>query len=295
MLVAGWFSFEEVVATVGDLLARDVACRWLDEAGLPHDVAIAPWLGGGVHWTRVDPADYSDLLFVCGPFGDRPLIGALLERFAHCRLLGLNLTMLEDHAARRFDVLFEREGERPRPDVSFAARTERLPVVGVALVLGQEEYEQTLHTQVRRAVERLVDGRELAVVDVDTNLLHGEGARVHTPAQWESLVARTDAVVTNRLHGLALALKNGVPAVAIDSLPGGAKVRCQAETIGWPAIFDADALDQRELERALDWCLTEEAREEALRCRARAEAGVAALREEFLRAAPSAPDREGAP
>ena len=41
-LVAGWFSFVEGHATAGDLLARDVACRWLEEAGQRFDIALAP-------------------------------------------------------------------------------------------------------------------------------------------------------------------------------------------------------------------------------------------------------------
>src|SRR5436305_1693050 len=32
-LVTGWFSFEQMGASAGDLLARDVACKWLRDAG----------------------------------------------------------------------------------------------------------------------------------------------------------------------------------------------------------------------------------------------------------------------
>ena len=40
-LVAGWFSFEDMGATAGDLLARDMACEWLNHAGYTYDVALA--------------------------------------------------------------------------------------------------------------------------------------------------------------------------------------------------------------------------------------------------------------
>ena len=283
LLVAGWFSFHEVVATVGDLLARDVACRWLDEAGVPYDVASVDFAGDGVDWRSAVAGRYSDLLFVCGPFGDRPLIAQLLERFAHCRLHGVNLTILEPEAREPFHMLFEREGEEPRPDIAFGARTPQVPVAGIALTPGQDEYDAGRHDHVREAVDRLVAGRDMAVVDVDTNLFPG-GGRLRTPAEVESLMARTDVVVTNRLHGLVLALKSGVPAVVVDPIAGGAKVSRQAETVGWPAVLAGDSLEARELERAFDWCLTDEAREEARRCRDRAETAVGALREEFLRA-----------
>ena len=29
-LVAGWFSFEQMGASAGDLLARDLVCEWLE-------------------------------------------------------------------------------------------------------------------------------------------------------------------------------------------------------------------------------------------------------------------------
>ena len=55
-LVAGWFSWEKYTATAGDLMACDVACDWLRQAGLPFDVALAPPFTGGVDWRTVDPA-----------------------------------------------------------------------------------------------------------------------------------------------------------------------------------------------------------------------------------------------
>src|SRR4051812_2348322 len=69
-LVSGWFSFEQTGASAGDLLARDVACEWLRDAGRAFDVALAPPFTGGVDWRAVDPAAYSEVVFVCGPFGD---------------------------------------------------------------------------------------------------------------------------------------------------------------------------------------------------------------------------------
>jgi hypothetical protein len=48
-LVAGWFSFELMGASAGDLLARDVACEWLRDAGREYDIALAPPFTGGVN------------------------------------------------------------------------------------------------------------------------------------------------------------------------------------------------------------------------------------------------------
>ena len=65
------------------------------------------------------------------------------------------------------------------------------------------------------------------------------------------MIARVDVVVTTRLHGLVLALKNGVPAVAVDPIRGGAKVCRQAEALGWPHAFAVDAATPAALQEAL--------------------------------------------
>jgi polysaccharide pyruvyl transferase WcaK-like protein len=91
-----------------------------------------------------------------------------------------------------------------------------------------------------------------------------------------------DVVITTRLHGTVLALKNGVPAIAIDPIAGGAKIRRQAETIGWPLIFNADEITDEDLQKAFDYCLTEAARTEARMCAGRAKKMVEDVRDEFI-------------
>lgn len=100
----------------------------------------------------------------------------------------------------------------------------------------------------------------------------------------EALIADMDVVLTTRLHGLVLALKNGVPAVAVDAIAGGSKVKRQAEAIGWPVVLTADALKDEELNEAFDYCLTEEARAKAGECCEQAREEIEEVRGEFLRA-----------
>ena len=38
-----------------------------------------------------------------------------------------------------------------------------------------------------------------------------------------------------------------------DPIPGGAKVRRQAETIGWPVVFTVDRINDKALRKALDY------------------------------------------
>ena len=283
-LVTGWFSFEQMGATSGDLLARDLACEWLREAGWEHDVAHAPPFRGGVDWRSVDASDYSLLVFVCGPFGENELVHDFLERFKHCRKVGLNLSMLQPlEEWNPFDLLLERDSSATsRPDITFLASGNRVPAVGVVLVHPQEEYKaKAMHDSANQAVHRLLGSRELAAVAIDTRLdLNATGLR--TPGEVESLIARMDAVVTTRLHGTVAAIKNGVPPVVIDPIAGGAKVKRHADTIGWPVAFTADSLNDEELERALDFCLSAAGRAEAERCRQRAREAALRVRERFI-------------
>jgi hypothetical protein len=282
-LVAGWFSFEEMGATAGDLLAKDLACKWLEEAGHCYDVALAPPFPGGVDWRSVDPSSYSHVVFVCGPFGNGWPLTEFLPRFAGCRLVGLNLSMLEPlDVWNPFDLLFERDSSaRAHPDISFLSCQARAPVVGIILVHPQKEYPGALHQIANAAIQRLVESREMAAVTIDTRL-DKNSTGLRTPAEIESLIARMDVVVTTRLHGMVLALKNGVPAIAIDPIAGGAKIRRQAETIGWPVIFTADVLTDEALQRAFDYCLSDDARVKARECCKQATQLAQAVRAHFI-------------
>jgi hypothetical protein len=291
-LVCGWFSFEPMGATAGDLQAKEVACRWLAEADVPFDVALAPAFAAGVDWRSAGPGAYSHLLFVCGPFDpDRPPVADLLARFTAARLVGLDVSVeraLDQHDP--FALLFERDSSRGgAPDLAFLAPPERLPVVGVILVPHQREYgERARHAAADRLIARTLRRRALARVDLDTALTNEPETRdpesLRSAGEVESLVARTDAVVTTRLHGLVLALKTGVPAVALDPVAGGAKVLRQAERIGWPHARAADAADEDWLGAALDACLEPGAAERARECAARAAGEVERVHERFVAA-----------
>lgn len=282
-LVAGWFSFEEMGATSGDLSARDLAVRWLKDVGFDVDVAAAEPFVGDVRIEHADPRDYSHLVFVCGPFGNGWPISDLLRRFADCRVVGLNLSMLEPlEAWNPFDALIERDSSRrSHPDITFALIEAAVPVIGVVLVHPQTEYAGCRHADANAAVERLVRRVPCAPVAIDTRLDWNSGL-LRTPAAVESVIARMDAVITTRVHGLVTALKHGVPVLAIDPIAGEAKVSRQAEAIGWPYIFQATALDDAALEDALHACLRDDTRRLARELAAGASTRVAELRLEFI-------------
>jgi hypothetical protein len=77
-------------------------------------------------------------------------------------------------------------------------------------------------------------------------------------------------------------LKNAVPPVVIDPVKGGAKLRRQAEVLGWPVVFHADTVTDAELERAWDYCLSTDARADDAACHSRGVSAIVPIREQFL-------------
>jgi hypothetical protein len=142
VLVTGWFSFDEVIATIGDELGADAVVGWLTELGIDHDVAWAPYLGRGPHWRDLDPADYTHLVFVSGPLMDMPLLRELTAAFAHAQRWAVNVSVVRDDARPLFHRVWARDapGSTARPDLAIGTRTPDVPVVAVAFAPAQEEY-----------------------------------------------------------------------------------------------------------------------------------------------------------
>ncbi len=258
VLVAGWFSFADGHATAGDLMSRDLVCRWLSDAGIAHDFATDPPFTGGVDWRVVDPATYSHVVFVCGPFGRGVLEAEFLTRFAENRLIGLNLSMSEPVGSwMPFDLLIERDSTRAvNPDLVFGATQGLPPVAGLCLVEPHDEAPRLAEADA--ALTQLLEGRRLAVVPIDTRL-DSNSVGLHSPPEVEALIARMDVVVTTRLHGLVLALRNGVPVLAVDAVPGGGKILRQCRRIGWTNVIAIDEMDRGRLEAGLDAALAPDA------------------------------------
>ena len=282
-LVAGWFSFDLMGASAGDLMARDVVCGWLEELGCPYDIALAPPFDGGVRWQDVEPSRYANVVFVCGPFGNGPPLTDFLARFAGRPLVGVNLTMLEPlEVWNPFTLLLERDSSaRANADLAMLAPQARVPVVGLILIDSQPEYrDKDRHQQANDALRRLLARRDVAVVPIDTRLdVNATGLR--SAAAIESLIARMDVVVTTRLHGMVLSIKNSVPVVALDPVAGGAKILRQAKTLDWPLVFTLETGADDALDRAFDHCLAGEARIAAKVCCENARAKLQAVRDEF--------------
>jgi hypothetical protein len=278
VLVTGWFSFEEVIATVGDGLGAEVVAGWLAEQGIDHDVAWAPYLERGVHWRDVDPAGYTHLLFVTGPVRERPLLRELTGTFAHARRLAVNVSVVEEGGRELFDAVWERDAPGVvRPDLAVEGPAADAPVVAVAFTPVQAEYgERSEAERVRGAIEEWLAVRGLPWFELSMDLF--EKPHPRRAEQVEALVRRADVVVSMRLHGLVLGLKHQRPVIACDPIAGGAKVSGQAEALGWPLVLGTEELTAAALDEALERCLSGALAGALQQARARGEAGTAAAR-----------------
>lgn len=284
VLVSGWFSFDCGHTTAGDLLAKDLVRGWVEEAGHEVDVAVAPPFDGDLAWESAVAADYGAVIFVCGPFRPGWPLTEYLEHFAGRPLIGVNVSMLNPVSSwNPFDRLLERDTtESSRPDITLLSRGARAPVAGLILVHPQSEYaERGRHAPVHELIRGMLAQRDVAVVPIDTRL-DVNAAGLRSPAQVEGLIARMDVVVTTRLHGLVLALKNGVPAVAVDPIAGGAKIRAQADALKWPVVFTPEDLTAEGIAAAFDYCLTPDARGRAGQCRDAATLAAGETRDQLL-------------
>src|SRR3954468_2257634 len=283
VLVTGWFSFDEVIATIGDELGADVVTGWLTELGIDHDVAWAPYLQRGLHWRDVDPTQYTHLLFVSGPLMDMPLMRELTAAFDSAQRWAVNVSAVPDDARPLFHRVWERDAPGvARPDLAIATTTPDVPVVAVAFAPAQEEYgTRSQAADVRATIEGWLGARGIPWFELDMDLYDKPYERF--PAQVEALVRRADVVVSMRLHALVLGLAHGVPVVACDAVAGGAKVSSQAAALGWPVVLRAGEIDPVTLDAALEHALSGTLTEELAEARRRGAAGNAQAREWLTR------------
>ncbi|MFH9604027.1 polysaccharide pyruvyl transferase family protein [Streptomyces rochei] len=260
--MTGWFSFLHGEATAGDVLALRRVEEVLREAGLAYDVVWSPgFRAEGTHFEDLDPAAYSRLVFVCGPAHGWQ-VEELHRRFAHCVRIAVGVSVIDpgSPAVTGFHRVLARDAEGTGPTLDLAARAPALParpVAGVVLTHGQHEYGgQRRHEEVAAALTRWLAGKDCARLELETRLDAHDWRLCGTPAQLEAVLTRLDLVVTDRLHGLVLALRAGTPALAVDPVEGGAKVTAQARACGWPALVAAERLTEEALEHWWQWCLT---------------------------------------
>ncbi|WP_083701559.1 polysaccharide pyruvyl transferase family protein [Tersicoccus sp. Bi-70] len=267
-LVVGWSSVEHGEATAGDVLAMRAVTDALETAGIAHDVAWSAVMrpADGLALTDADPGAYSHLVFCCGPATGTP-IAQLHEAFAHATRIAVGVSVLDhdDPVTAGFHTVIPRDAPGADPHRDLASRIapapERVPVLGVYLTGEQGEYGSARrHESVTAVLTDWLRGLDAALLPLDTRLDPRDWRLPTGAAQVDAVLGRVDAVVSMRMHGLALALRQGVPVVAIDPVAGGGKVTAQARAWDWPALVTTEDAGTAALTAHLDWCLSEAGR-----------------------------------
>ncbi|MGI8331171.1 polysaccharide pyruvyl transferase family protein [Actinomadura scrupuli] len=264
VLLAGWFSFLHGEITAGDALALEAVCGALDTGGIRYDVAWSPvFRPGGLSLEDAAPEHYTHLVFVCGPLHGAQ-VRDLHVRYAGCRRVAVGVSVIDpaDPSVTGFDLVLARDGDAgpPQRDLAAVPRTPSVPVVGVILSAGQGEYgARRRHDEVSARLTGWLGRRACARLRLDTRLDSGDWTMCASAAEFAAVIARQDLVVTTRLHGLVLALRHGVPALAVDPVAGGGKVTAQALAWQWPAVVTAEeSAREQTLDLWWEWCLSAE-------------------------------------
>lgn len=267
VLLTGWFSFLHGEVTAGDALALDAVATALSRAGVPYDEAWSPvFRPGALSLGDAEPGCYTHVVFVCGPIHGEQVRG-LHERYARCRRIAVGVSVIDsgDPAVTGFHRVLARDGlGAPGRDLAGLPRRSP-PVAGAVLAMGQGEYGgRRRHEDVATRVTGWLGERHCAVVPLETRLDRADWRLCSTADEYVAIVRRLDLVVTTRLHGMVLALRAGVPALAVDPVAGGGKVAAQGRVWDWPVLPAEAAV--ADLDERWAWCLSEAGRGRARAC-----------------------------
>jgi hypothetical protein len=264
IIISGWFSFNLPHNTAGDLLAQQSAVAWATEAGYECFVAVAcPKEVHEVATESLRAKDYDAVVFVCGPLTESH-ISSFMQKFSDIKRIALNVSIVAtSNLSKEFDVIIPRDTPiQTNPDISLATPTQIVPVAGLIYVGRQREYPTQQHDAVEILVQKVVQKIGLATVGIDTKLPHNQYG-LSSIAQVESVIRHMDIVITTRLHGSVLSLRNGVPPVVIDPVPEGAKVIRQMKALKWPLAYTIGNLTEQQLEAAIQSALAKQSRNKA--------------------------------
>jgi hypothetical protein len=289
VLLTGWFSFLRGEVTAGDALALHAVAAALSRAGVPYDEAWSPaFRPEGLSLDGAVPGDYTHVVFVCGPIHGEQVRG-LHERYARCRRIAVGVSVIDpdDPAVTGFHRVLARDGlGAPARDLAGLPRRSP-PVAGAVLAMGQGEYgARRRHEAAAARLTGWLAERDCAVVPLETRLDRADWRLCSTADEYVAIVRRLDVVVTTRLHGMVLALRAGVPPLAVDPVAGGGKISAQGRVWDWPVLpAEATAAD---LDERWAWCLSVSGRRRALACADAPPAALTDLVAELSATAPTA-------
>lgn len=264
-IICGYFSIEKEVNTVGDLMVLSTLTNWLKEINVEYDI-ISDFLGSEYTVIPLDKVivdNYDVLIFVCGPIFDYPPLIDFIQKFRSIKRIALNVSVIENSPiiVSMFDTIIPRDSSiSTNYDMALEYKiNSSVPVIGLILVGPQHEYLNQRHSKVEEIIGQVLNEINAAVIRIDTKVPYNE-YELKNEQQIASTIAKMDMVITTRLHGSLLALKEHVPFIAIDPIPKSAKVSRQVNKIGWPYLINVDDLTSDKLIGLVNQALSVEAK-----------------------------------
>lgn len=267
IIIAWWGALEGGGPTAGDVLSvRAVENLFLEKQCLI-DIAVldkskfcTDFFSNAVDWHTVDSRCYDVLLFVCGPIiKNSESLQELLKKFENCTRIAVGVTILPKFSSdywNPFDICLARDG---LPDISYDVAL-AFPLqkfqkksfkedrrLGLCLRGNQREYglDSCLHHQAEILCRNLIKQLNYKVFTLETRL---DRTHLNTDSIDRSF-ERMNIVVTTRLHGALLALRHGVPVLALDQIVGGGKLSSVLKNLGWRYVF---RVEETSVEMLLD-------------------------------------------
>jgi len=259
IVIVGWFSFSLNHNTAGDLLSMQTLYDWVISAEFDCKVAVpTPVMPYEVETASLIEDAYDAIIFVCGPLTDYSL-KPFMDKFTNIKRFAVNVSLIEGNiVGEELNKVFARDSSSiANVDISLATKSVLTPVVGLIYVGKQYEYEGQDHEKVEVVVDETLNHLDCARIFIDTKLPNNNHG-LKSSGQIEAVIKKMDVVITTRLHGALLSLRNGVPAVVVDPVPSSAKVSRQMKAIGWPLLINDNELDSLALSEAMSKALKPE-------------------------------------
>jgi hypothetical protein len=246
--------------TVGDLMAVENLSQRLHAVGHEHGIISHPELGLPGHFPADDICAIKSverLVFVCGPLTDSSVLRDVLAIQVGARKIAAGVSVLANHEAmtRRFDCIIARDGTA-HSYFDLAVDKVELPQgkksgkIAICLRGRQSEYGKSRYgmaDKAARLINELIATTDLKPVVIDTVM-----SRQNRAEDILSKFSSVDAVLTTRMHGALLGLAAGKPVLALDQIPGGAKVKNVVARTGWPLVGNVANMDKVAIHKAFE-------------------------------------------
>lgn len=249
--------------TVGDLHAVENLSRALGARGHTHAILSHPELRLPGHLAIEDifslRRTITRIVFVCGPLLDRAWLRDFFAVHAGARKFAVGVSILpgEHRMTARFDGLVARDGiaesffDLAPYGLTAGETLPHLPPrqVGLCLRGAQKEYGSgrlSLHDKAATLFAEAIRTHGFDTHEIDTELTPDHG-----PDEIAARFRSADLILTTRMHGALLGLAMGRPVIAIDQIPGGAKVTALMRRVGWPLCFAAETVTASDIEAAI--------------------------------------------